>query len=359
MSMQSPTTTLQTSESVAIASKPSNLGEAGTGASKWLIFPISCAPVLAQAQQSALKPASTHAENIETLWWIMLYGAVAIFLATMLVLAIGLWRARRPGAQALSEIASRNLVIAAGVAIPLLILIVLVAGSLILGRSIAAKPPGNALTVVVTGWMWWWQIDYLDDSGELVATTANEMHIPVGRAVEVRLASADVIHSFWVPELHGKTDLIPGVINSSWFTAEQAGVYRGQCAEFCGVQHALMAFLVIAQPEAEFEHWLERQAEPAESVFGEARRGQQVFLEAGCADCHSIRGTAADGDIAPDLTHIASRRSLAAVTRPNNRGHLGGWISDPQSIKPGNFMPRTLLEPDEHAALLHYLETLQ
>lgn len=313
----------------------------------------------AHAQQSALEPASEHAEGIEILWWVMFYGATAIFLAVMLLLAIGLWRGRRPGATALSEVASRNLVVAAGVAIPLLILVVLVGGSLLLGRSIAVKPPDNALTVVVTGWMWWWQIDYLDEEGAVVATTANEMHIPVGRPVSLQLTSADVIHSFWVPELHGKTDLIEGSINTSWFTAEHAGVYRGQCAEFCGVQHALMAFLVIAEPQEEFQAWLDQQAQPYEPPDSQQiRLGQEVFLSAGCADCHTIRGTAADGDTAPDLTHLASRRTLAAASRPNTRGHLGGWISDPQSVKPGNFMPRTLLEPEEHRALLDYLESL-
>lgn len=312
------------------------------------------------AQQSALKPASDHAQGIETLWWVMFYGATLIFVAVMLVLAIGLWRARRPDARALSDVASRNLVIAAGVALPLVILIVLVGGSLLLGRSIAAKPPENALSVVVTGWMWWWQVDYLDEEGAVIATTANELHIPVGRPVELQLVSADVIHSFWVPELHGKTDLVPGSTNTSWFSAERSGVYRGQCAEFCGIQHALMAFLVVAEPEQDFKDWLARQAEPAATPDSErARQGQNVFLNAGCADCHTIRGTSADGDVAPDLTHIASRRTLAAATRPNTRGHLGGWISDPQSIKPGNFMPRTRFEPEEFKALLDYLESLR
>lgn len=343
------------STNAVVASSRKRLGRCGVP----LLFaalPISTA----SAQQSALNPASDHAKGIEVLWWAMFYGSVVIFVAVMLLLAIGLWRARGVKARALSAVASRNLVLAAGVAIPMVILIVLVGGSLLLGRSIAAKPPENALTVVVTGWMWWWEIDYLDGDGRVIATTANELHVPVGRAVVVLLTSADVIHSFWVPELHGKTDLLPGVVNRSWFTVERTGVFRGQCAEFCGMQHALMAFLVIAEPEHEFDQWLERQARPAVApTTPQAALGQEVFLREDCADCHTIRGTAADGEFAPDLTHFGLRRTIAAASRPNNPGHLGGWISDPQSIKPGVFMPRTLMEPEEHAALIDYLESLR
>jgi cytochrome c oxidase subunit 2 len=311
-------------------------------------------------QQSPLQPASAHAEGIATLWWMMLAGASIIFIGVMTLLAIGLWRAREGGDRHLSALASRNLVITAGVAIPLVVLITLVAGSLLLGRTITAKPPDNALTIAVTGWMWWWQFDYINERGELIATTANELHVPVGRPVSLRLTSGDVIHSFWVPELQGKIDLIPGTINTSWFTANRAGIYRGQCAEFCGVQHALMAFLVVAEPKEEFRRWLNRQAEAAASpVSAQARRGQEVFLSSSCAGCHTIRGTSASGDLGPDLTHFGSRKTFAAASRPNTRGHLGGWISDPQSIKPGNIMPRTLLESKELTSLIVYLESLR
>jgi cytochrome c oxidase subunit 2 len=314
----------------------------------------------ALARQSALQPASAQAEGIANLWWLMLAGASVIFIGVMALLAIGLWRARKGDDCHLSALASRNLVITAGVAIPLVVLITLVTGSLLLGRTITAKPPDNALIIAVTGWMWWWQFDYIDERGELIATTANELHVPVGRPVSLRLTSGDVIHSFWVPELQGKTDLIPGTINTSWFTANRAGVYRGQCAEFCGVQHALMAFLVVAEPEQEFWRWLNRQTQTAVvPVSTEARRGQEVFLSSSCAGCHTIRGTSASGDLGPDLTHFGSRKTLAAASRPNTRGHLGGWISDPQSIKPGNFMPRTLLDSEELTSLIAYLESLR
>jgi cytochrome c oxidase subunit 2 len=324
-----------------------------------LIASLACARVIAQDGQSALAPVSDHAQGIEWLWWAMFYVGTTIFLAVMALLGFGLWRARKSDA-GLGPVASRNLVIAAGVAVPILILLTLIGGSLFLGHSIATGPPAGALTVRVTAWMWWWQIDYLSEEGDVLATTANEMHIPVGQPVEVQLISADVIHSFWVPQLHGKTDVMPGQLNKTWFTAEQAGVYRGQCTEFCGVQHALMAFLVVAEPAQDFARWLEQQAAAAGPPQDEqARRGLEVFMTRGCADCHAIRGTRADGNIGPDLTHLASRRSLAAVTIPNTRGHLGGWISDPHSIKKGVFMPRILMEPEELTALTAYLESLR
>lgn len=290
----------------------------------------------------------------------MLWVACAIFVAVMVLLVIALWKGRREGGGALNAMDSRKLVVVAGVAIPLAILIVLVGGSLMLGRSIAAHPPDDALNIRVTGWMWWWEIEYLDQQGRTLATTANELHVPVGQPVALHLTSADVIHSFWVPELHGKTDLVPGTVNSSWFTAERSGVHRGQCAEFCGAQHALMAFLVIAEEPDEFEQWLNQQTQPARAPTNEqAERGQAVFLSAGCATCHTVRGTAAAGQQGPDLTHIAGRRTLAAAARPNTPGHLGGWVSDPQGVKPGSFMPRTLLEPSELTALIAYLDSLQ
>ncbi|MCW8193918.1 cytochrome c oxidase subunit II [Proteobacteria bacterium 005FR1] len=324
-----------------------------------LLSCVMASTARAQNEQTVFEPVSDHAEGIVWLWWAMFWVGAVIFLAVMLLLAVGLWRARRPNS-GLGESASRNLVIAAGVAIPLVILLTLVGGSLMLGRSIAADPPPNVMRVRVTGWMWWWQVDYLDQDGKVIASTANEIHVPVGRPVEVQLISADVIHSFWVPQLHGKTDVMPGQLNSTWFTAEKAGVYRGQCAEFCGVQHALMAFLVIAEAETDFRRWLERQAAPAEMPENpRARFGLEVFLDRGCASCHTVRGTDAQGNIGPDLTHLASRRTLAAVTIPNTRGHLGGWISDPHSVKEGVFMPRTLLEPEELTALTVYLETLE
>lgn len=315
-------------------------------------------------EQSALNPASPQAFSIDVLWWLMFWVSLVALVGTLAVLAIGLWRARRAGNQQLSAVGSRNLVLVAGLAIPLVVLVSLVGGSLILGKELSAEPPANALTIEVTGWRWWWQVRYLDSGGEPMFTTANELHIPVGRPVKVSLRAADVIHSFWVPNLHGKTDLVPGHVNNSWFQASQAGVFRGQCAEYCGTQHALMAFLVIAEPEAEFERWLENQKRPAPAPqTAAARLGQQVFMDK-CSHCHNIRGTQAegqgtDGIVAPDLTHFGSRRTLAAATKPSSRGHIAGWVSDSQSIKPGNFMPPIPLTPEHLTAVTTYLESLK
>jgi cytochrome c oxidase subunit 2 len=190
--------------------------------------------------------------------------------------------------------------------------------------------------------------------------TANYIHIPAGVPVRVHLGSQDVIHSFWVPELHGKLDMIPGQTNSFWLQADNPGEYKGICAEFCGTQHAKMLFLVVAQPPDEFAAWLEQQQQPA-AVPAEplAQQGLQVFLTGGCVECHAVRGTDATGNLGPDLTHIASRRTLGAGILPNNPGNLGGWIADPQHIKPGNLMPDSPLTGEELQALLAYMATLR
>lgn len=351
---------------------------------------VAAGAAIAAPRQSALAPASDQAGGIALLWWVMLIVSTLVFLAVMAVLGVGLWRARGAKGSELTARASRNLVLVAGVAVPLVVLIALVGGSLFLGKDISTAPPA-ALRIEVTGWRWWWEVRYLDADGSVVATTANEIHIPVDRPVEFLLRSEDVIHSFWVPSLHGKTDLTPGRVNSSWLTARKPGVYRGQCAEFCGTQHALMGFLVIVQPEADFERWLAHQSAPAAAATDPVlARGEAAFIESGCADCHVVRGVTPpqlaaapkatkknspfagtsieryalaarlDRSVpAPDLTHFGSRQTLAAAARPNTRGHLGGWIADPQGIKPGALMPPTLLQPDELTSLIGWLQSLK
>ncbi|WAJ71667.1 cytochrome c oxidase subunit II [Catenovulum adriaticum] len=315
---------------------------------------------LAYAQsQSAIEPASDQAKGISYIWWSMFWVALVIFVAVMLLLGWGLWKGRSKKPTQLSYLASRNLVVIAGVAIPLITVLCLVGGSLMLGRSLSAQPPDGALEVRITGWMWWWQIEYLDDNNKVIATTANELHIPVNRPIKLYLESGDVIHSFWVPQLHGKTDLIPGRTNSSWFEANVAGTFRGQCAEFCGLQHALMGFLVVAESKAEFQSWLKnQQSESQQPKNSETLAGQQVFFKTGCQQCHTIRGTDAAGTAGPDLTHLASRESIAAVTRKNSRAHLGGWIADPNGIKPGAKMPLSQLNAKQLSNLLDYLQSL-
>jgi cytochrome c oxidase subunit 2 len=232
--------------------------------------------------------------------------------------------------------------------------------SLTTGRALASLPAKNALTIEVTGLQWWWGVEYADTAPSRRVVTANEIHVPVGVPVQIIARSHDVIHSFWVPNLHGKKDLIPGHTTATWFQADTAGLYRGQCAEFCGHQHAKMALWVIAEPREAFEKWyagqLETPAPPSEPI---ARAGRDVFLSKTCAMCHSIGGTLAGSHVGPDLTHVASRRSIAAGTLANTRANLASWIIDPQAIKPGSRMPATTLSSSELNALVSYLETLK
>ena len=215
----------------------------------------------------------------------------------------------------------------------------------------------SALTVDVIGHRWWWEVRY--PSRGIV--TANDVHVPVGQPVRIVLTSVDVNHSFWVPQLTCKTDLIPGVTNSMWIQADHAGTFRGQCAEYCGVQHAQMIFYVVADPPATFQQWLATQAAPAaaQPVGSALAQGQQVFETAPCASCHTIRGTTARGTLGPDLTHFGSRVSVGAGARPNTTGNLAGWIIDSQGIKPGNLMPPMQLSPQDLQALIAYLESLK
>ncbi|HEX3233198.1 MAG TPA: cytochrome c oxidase subunit II [Gemmatimonadales bacterium] len=227
-------------------------------------------------------------------------------------------------------------------------------------RAMTGRPAGEPLQIRVTGHQWWWEVEYRDSLPQHWATTANEIHVPVGRPVVFDFRSSDVNHSFWVPQLGGKRDLIPGQETSLWFRADTAGVYRGQCAEFCGYQHAKMAFEVIAEPPPRFAEWLVQQrdtaATPTDSL---AQRGQLVFVTSPCVMCHSISGTTAGSRIGPDLTHIASRRTIAAGTLLNTQGNLFAWITDPQGLKPGTRMPATQLGPKDLAAVVAYLETLR
>ena len=214
--------------------------------------------------------------------------------------------------------------------------------------------------IEVTGHQWWWSVRYVDPDPSKTFTTANEIRVPVGQPVKAKLVADDVIHSFWVPNLSGKKDLIPGQHNELIFTAARSGVYRGQCAEFCGDQHARMGLRVVAESPEDFALWRARQLEPARSMDDPAaQNGEQIFLKNGCGLCHTIRGTAAGGRLGPDLTHVGSRQAIAADALPNSVGNIAGWIADPQAVKPGNHMPRVPLGSGELNALAHYLAGLQ
>jgi cytochrome c oxidase subunit 2 len=214
------------------------------------------------------------------------------------------------------------------------------------------------LQIDVTGHQWWWDARYDDQDKSKIFTTANEIHIPVGKPVLLRLRSDDVIHSFWVPNLSGKKDMVPGRDQTLTLQADKPGVYRGQCAEFCGAQHAKMAFQVIA--DEHFDEWAAAQRQPAADPGNDQqKRGRDLFVNGRCAMCHAIQGTPANARHAPDLTHLMSRQTLAAGVLPNSIGHLAGWILDPSSIKPGTTMPPNPMEPDDLHALLAYLGTLK
>jgi cytochrome c oxidase subunit II len=266
-------------------------------------------------------------------------------------------RQGRMGDRVAGRLSGMKFVGLGGIVFPLVILAVLFAWTLETLVEVAPGAEEPELTIEITGRQWFWDVRY---PGAGDAVTANEIYIPVGVPVEFEVHTEDVLHSFWVPRLNRKIDLLPGEVNRVTLTADEEGTFRGQCAEYCGTQHGNMAFLVIAVPHDRFDSWLANLAAPAVEPVERARQdGQQVFLEAGCADCHTIRGTRADGDAGPDLTHLAARRTLAGVTVPNTRGDLGGWILDPQGIKPGAKMPGFDLDGDELNDLLDYLGGLR
>jgi len=256
---------------------------------------------------------------------------------------------------------SRRLSIAVGTATLLtaLTLVALTISSEVAGRGLS-KPSGpGAITVDVIGYQWFWDFRYHDVTPSDWVSSPNELHIPVGVPVVINAMSRDVIHSFWVPQLHGKRDLIPGFTTTTWIQADTPGVYRGQCAEFCGHQHAKMAFAVIARPLAEFQRWIQRQRQAATPPTAATRRGHDVFMSTTCVTCHTIRGTQAGSRVGPELTHVGSRRTIAAGTLSNSRDHLRQWVRDPQAIKPGTRMPASRLSDDDLRAVVAYLESLR
>jgi cytochrome c oxidase subunit II len=308
---------------------------------------------------SPLDPNSPASRHIETLWWWMLAVASVVFLGAVAMLVVGWLRKDRPGLPFIGESESANtvLVILFGIAIPIVILVALfvVSDLVLLNETDAPKASSTAMTLTVTGHQWFWQARY-----EGGAETANEIHIPVRTPIALVVRSADVIHSFWVPELNRKIDMIPGRTNSIELYAERTGVFRGQCAEFCGLQHAHMSFLVYAEPPRRFRSWLVRTERPAAQPTGpEAQLGQRYFMEDGCAACHTIAGTPAAGTVGPNLTHVGSRHTLAANTIPNTPQELFRWIQNPQSIKPGDKMPGLGLGARKYHAIVAYLTGLR
>lgn len=319
---------------------------------------------------SALNPVGPQAGRISRLWWLMFYVCTSVFIIVIISVLVAVYRARQKQSTTFDTAyitpepdSERRVtrVVTGAVLLTGIILFVFLVASFKTGKGYYTVQEPQPVSIKVTGHQWWWEIEYQDQVPSNTFTTANEIHIPVGRLVQLQLTSTDVIHSFWVPNLDGKKDLLPGHDTNIWLKADREGEFYGQCAEFCGHQHAHMRFIVIAEPQAKFDAWVEAQRRPAAqaSQATPEGRGQQVFLSAPCVMCHTVRGTDASASVAPDLTHLASRKTIAAGTLPFTRAHLSGWVTNSQEIKPGNRMPPVPLPEEDLQALLSYLESLK
>jgi len=315
---------------------------------------------------SILDAAGPFSHHIEKLWWGYFIVLMSVFGVVMIVLLFALLK-RRPftpdpdfSLNATTERRALNIV-SGSVVITTIVLFVFLVSSVITGKAIATVDDPKAVHIQVTGNQWWWDIQYQDSTPARMVRTANEIHVPVGRPVVLQLKSNDVIHSFWVPNLMGKRDLIPGKnVNSLLFQVDTAGTYRGQCAEFCGYQHAKMAFFLVAQSPEDFERWMNDQRRPAaDPTDDEAQKGQHLFLTTTCVMCHQIRGTIAAASAGPDLTHVAGRLRLASGALSNTPQNLADWINHAQQIKPGAKMPSHRLSSGDLNAVVAYLETLK
>ena len=320
-------------------------------------FAALAAPA-AGCSYAALDRASPEASAITNLHWLMFWICGAVGFLVLASLAAALAR-RRPGPTEADE-RRRLLAVGGATGVSTLLLLVMLVASVVTGRAIATPAGADAIEIEVIGHQWWWEIRYPAAVPEDAVATANEIHVPVDRVVRLRLASADVIHSIWIPNVNGKKDLIPGRATSLTFRPRRTGTFAGRCAEFCGYQHAKMGLLLVVQSRDDFTRWLEGQRGPSvEPSEAELQHGRDVFLLGPCSACHTIRGTTAFGHKAPDLTHLASRSTIAAATLPNTTGHLAGWVVDAQRIKPGNRMPPNLLASADLLDLVAYLRSLR
>lgn len=328
----------------------------------WVLCFSSCGGI-----QNSINPAGPQADNLSRLWWLMFTVCSVVFVIVMIALLLSLRNRTRDSLSVPvldlpreQERRRRNLMISA-VTVTTIILFVFLIASFSAGRSMSANlAHKNGLAIEVTGHQWWWEVRYTDVDASNIFTTANEIHIPVGVPVTFTLHAGDVIHSFWVPNLAGKKDLIPGKVNTIWLQADKPGVYRGQCAEYCGLQHAQMALWVVAEPQDQFNAWRQSQTQTSVAPATDSqKRGQQVFLSSTCVMCHAVNGTAAGSNIGPNLTHVGSRNTIGAATMANTRDHLAQWIRDSQSIKPGNRMPQNNLSDADLQSLVDYLQSLK
>jgi cytochrome c oxidase subunit 2 len=300
---------------------------------------------------SVLDPQGSEAKTLAGVWWLMFAMAAVVYavVAALILVAVLRGRRRDPVTAGFNDNA---FVVIGGLVVPLAILLVIAVATVKTTTETRQADPGE-LRIDVRAHDWWWEVRYPTTG----IVTANEIHVPVGQPIAVHLTTRDVIHSFWVPQLAGKLDAVPGQRNVLQFMAERAGVYRGECAEFCGIQHANMNFLVVAESPTRFGQWQQTQTRDADlPTDDEVAMGRLVFEREACAGCHTIRGTSAIGTLGPDLTHVGGRRTIGAATVPNTTANLTSWISDSQSIKPGNKMPPFALSADDLRALVAYLQ---
>jgi len=307
---------------------------------------------------SVLAPVSEEAAGIARIWWIFLAVCTAVYLVIVALVVMLLKKPRDTAAQMPASLTPEpqaerrtHRLIVMGAGVTTVILLGLLLADLWVERGLG--PRKDPLTIRLTGHQWWWAAEYQNPNASDVFETANELHVPVGRPVQLLLESSDVIHSFWVPQIHGKRDLVPGHPGAITFQVDRPGRFEGQCAEFCGFQHAHMAIVIVAEPPEQFEAWArtERKSAP-EPVTDNQRRGRDLFEHATCAMCHTVQGTSARSRVGPALTHLAGRKTLGAGVAPNNRGQLARWISDPHDLKPGVRMPPHRLSTDNLNALL-------
>ncbi|HKT47457.1 MAG TPA: cytochrome c oxidase subunit II [Candidatus Acidoferrales bacterium] len=307
------------------------------------LFTLLLARVGGCGHQSIFNAAGPASQKIANLfiWVLAVFLIITCVMWALIVMLVGRPRGNFQEHAPVRIGGGHAWVLGGGFAFPAVILfIVFISGLAIMSDFPIHDGPKTAPEIRIVGHQWWWQVEYLEGSVDQHFTTANEIHIPVGRPVDIALASTDVIHSFWVPELHGKVDLIPGQQNSIRIQADRPGAFRGQCAEYCGAQHAHMILLVIADPPEQFESWLSRQrAVAASPTEADAIAGQHVFENRPCGLCHTVRGTEAQGRVGPDLTHFGSRQRLAANMLPNDPADLEAWVTHAQSLKPASYMP--------------------
>lgn len=337
------------------------IADGRASASVWFVA-LTTAPGV----HSVLDGAAFQSRHIERLFSILFFICITVYLLVVLFFALGGRRTYTPEEEPLPVIknpeadAVAQWWVALAVGVTTVLVFVILVLSIRTGRLVQDVAAQNSVTVQVTGHQWWWEVTYPDTQPAETIFTANEIHVPVGQRVAVVTNSVDVIHSFWAPSLTGKRDLIPGYSTAFSFTAERAGTFRGQCAEFCGLQHAHMGFTIVVESPEEFEAWrlsqLTAAKEPEDAV---TQRGREVFLTHACVMCHTITGTTAGSRVGPDLTHFGSRGEIAAGLLPNNSGSLAGWILDPQRLKPGTTMPPNNLSGEDLQALVTYLESLR